>query len=398
MRIGIISNLYPPNERGGAELIARRVADELTKRGHEVDILTSQPYAGLSSLRLSLQEKHVEWVYRFHPLNIFGIENVSQKPFYWKLLWHAIDLVGPGSGMIIRNWMIDGQPEVVLTHNIKGIGLSVARHIQKHGVRHVHTLHDVQLTIPSGLLMWGEEESFLNNSFLRRWYEKFAQWAIGIPDVVISPSVFLMNMHVSRGFFSKSKKQILPNPSPSVLVPNRLPERSGPLRFLFVGQLETHKGILFLIDALKKLTIPFELHIAGEGTLRSEIELVCEEQQNYFFHGFIALDPMLKLIATADVVIVPSLCYENSPTVIYESFAVGTPVIASRIGGIPELIVEGENGYLFEPGNKESFLSVLEHVTNDSEHFWKKAPHIREMAETYSIKKYVNELEKMLKH
>lgn len=396
MRIGIISNLYPPHERGGAELIARRVADELSRRGHNVSVLTTQPYTGFESLLLRLKEKHIERVYRFHPLNLFGIENISKKPFLWRLLWHVIDAVSPGVRSVIQRWILEEQPEVIFTHNLKGIGLSIGRFIQESEVRHIHTLHDVQLTIPSGLLMWGQEQSFLNRSFLRRRFEALAKWAIGKPDAVISPSKFLLDLHSSRGFFSDVETRVIPNPAPPVTVPNRSVARSGPIRFLFAGQLEEHKGILFLLHALNTLEVPFQLHIAGDGSLRAEIEERCARDARLTFHGFVALDPMLKLIATVDAVIVPSLCYENSPTIIYESFAVGAPVIASKIGGIPELIVEGENGCTFEPGNEKSFFEALNHITNDPSFCWEKSAQIREMAEKYALKKYVDELEGMI--
>lgn len=396
MRIGIISNLYPPHERGGAELIARRVADEFAHRGHEVSVLTTQPYSGWESLLLRLQEKHIERIYRFHPMNLFGIENIGKKPFLWRLLWHAIDALSLGVRPIIRRWILEEQPEVIFTHNLKGIGLSIGRVIQETGIQHIHTLHDVQLTVPSGLLMWKQEQSFLNRSFLRSWYESLSKWAVGKPDVVISPSKFLLDLHVSRGFFSNTRTCVFPNPAPPVLVPHRMSERSGPIRFLFAGQLEEHKGVLFLLHTLNTLEIPFELHIAGEGSLRKEIEERCRRDARLTFHGFVALDPMLKLIAAMDAVIVPSLCYENSPTIIYESFAVGTPVIASKIGGIPELIVEGENGCTFEPGNEQSFLEALSHITDDPSVCWAKAEWIREIAEQYALKGYVDAIEKMI--
>jgi glycosyltransferase involved in cell wall biosynthesis len=396
MKIGIISNLYPPHERGGAELVARRIADELSKRGHEVSVLTSRPFFGWNSLGLDLQEKHLERVYRFHPINLFGIENIGKKPFLWRLLWHAIDAVSPGVRSVIHRWILEEQPDVILTHNLKGVGLSIGRIIQESGIRHVHTIHDVQLTVPSGLLMWGQEDSFLNRSLLRRWYERLSQWAIGKPDVVISPSQFLLDLHCARGFFLEKKTVVLPNPAPPVLVPNRIKERTGPIRFLFAGQLESHKGILFLMHALNTLDLPYELHVAGDGSLRTEIEERGMRDPRLMFHGFEALNPLLKLIATVDAVIVPSLCYENSPTIIYESFAVGTPVIASRIGGIPELIVEGENGWLFEAGNQESFLHALKKFLENPEEYWRRSAHIREMAEKYALKTYVDTLEKMI--
>lgn len=398
MKIGIVSNLYPPHERGGAELVARRIADELSKRGHSVSVLTTQPFSGWKSFSPTLQERHVERVYRFCPLNIFGIASIGEQPLWKRLVWHVIDVFSPGIRSVLNTWIQEEQPDVVVTHNLKGIGLSIGRVVQSMGVRHIHTLHDVQLTIPSGLLMWGEEQSIMNRSFLRRWYERLTKWAIGTPDVVISPSAFLLDFYTSRGFFVGTKSAVIPNPEPSVLVPNRSETRTGPIRLLFAGQLEPHKGILFLLRTLERVNVPIELHIAGDGCLREEIEERCLRDARLTYHGFVALDPLLKLIAGSDAVVVPSLCYENSPTIIYESFAVGTPVIASRLGGIPELIQEGKNGWTFDPGNEMSLLHAIESLAHHSETVWANAPEIRAHAEQYSLHTYVDVLIPYLKN
>ena len=73
------------------------------------------------------------------------------------------------------------------------------------------------------------------------------------------------------------------------------------------------------------------------------------------------------MYSRVSLTIVPSLCYENSPTVIYESLVAGTPVLASNIGGVGELIIEGENGYIFKPGNEEDFLKKMEVFLNSKE-------------------------------
>ena len=71
MKIGIVSNLYPPDARGGAELVAQRIADALYERGHEVFVLTTQPLEGLRSLFPRIRERTLEAVYRFFPLNVY---------------------------------------------------------------------------------------------------------------------------------------------------------------------------------------------------------------------------------------------------------------------------------------------------------------------------------------
>ncbi len=374
MKIAVVSNYYPPNARGGAEIVAARIADELSDRGHSIFVLTRETYKGFP----------------------FNISNHDRLPFFLKLVWHMVDLCNPFSDQVIRRVIREEKPDVFLTHNLKGIGLNLSRAIQRQNVFQIHTLHDLQLSVPSGLLIYGEERSFLNQSFLRRWYERAVSIAIGKPNVIVSPSKFLIDLYRERGLFRDATVCILPNPAPETeIVAESLfvkDETKKHIRLFFGGQLETHKGIVFLLNALEALDIPFELHIAGNGSLRSVIEQQCTSDKRFVYHGFLSTDEIIKQIALSDVVIVPSLCYENSPTMMYESFAVGVPVIASRIGGIPELITEGENGYLFEPGNTDQFVDILKRAADRS--FDREA--IRQRAEKYALKSYVDELEKMM--
>lgn len=397
MKIGVFSNFYPPMERGGAELIAQRVADELSRRGHEVFVLSTMPFSGVSSLRIRETEHHVARIYRFFPFNLYHLSHASSYPFPARLLWHALDTVGPFPHARIDRLLEKEEPDVVLTHNLKGLGVRAARCVQDAGIRHIHTLHDVQLSVPSGLMIYGKEGGFLNQGWPRRLYERATIRALGSPDVVISPSKFLSDFYAKRGFFSKTTMRILPNPAPkslSVIAPSsQFP--SGPTRFLFVGQLEVHKGIRLLLEAMAKLDRPYELHVIGDGSLAREIAKQATIDSRLFFHGFISLEHIKKLMTKSDAVIVPSLCYENSPTVIYESFQMGLPVIASRIGGISELVTDGKNGLLVEPGSLEALRLTLERFILERELFWSRREEIKKNAEQYSLQRYVDELETM---
>jgi len=399
MNIGVISNFYPPQERGGAELVASRVADELTSRGHKLFVLTTMPFAGLDSLRPRVTESHLQKIYRFYPLNLYHVSHASAQPFPLKLLWHLIDLHGPFPHRAVAKVFHQERPDVILTHNLKGLGVSVARQIQKAGIHHIHTIHDVQLSVPSGVLLSGDENHWMNTGRVRQQYESQAKYAIGIPDVVISPSQYLADFYRARGFFKQSEIHILPNPAPKEREPlvRATHSPSGPLRFFFVGQLETHKGIRLLLDAVSKLDCPYELHIAGEGACAQEIIARANSDKRIHMHGFISLDHIRQLMCACDAVVLPSLCYENSPTVLYESFQIGTPVIASRIGGITERIVEGENGMLVEPNNVEALAHALKTFAHDRESFWSHSTAIKKNASAFAIEKYVDQLERLLR-
>lgn len=397
MKIGIFSNLYPPSERGGAELIAQRVADELASRGHDVFVVTTMQFSGIRSLRPSVKEHYIERVFRFYPLNFYHLTNAHKYPFPIRLLWHVVDAFGPFPHSFIRCLLLEEKPDAVFTHNLKGFGVGAVSDIQKMGIRHIHTVHDVQLSVPNGVLAYEKEDNQKAVGLFRQKYEQMMKRSIGTPDVVISPSKFLADFYHSRGFFSNSQMKIIPNPAPKYI--NRTERESalpdGPMRFLFVGQIETHKGIDVLLKAVSRLPFPFELHIVGDGTRVCDIKKHSQIDPRIRFHGFISLEHIRKLMRMCDVVVLPSLCYENSPTVIYESFQVGIPVIASRIGGIPELIQEGENGLLVEPGNVDELVSALIKVAQEREKFWTKTKEIQKNVEKFSLKKYVDELQNL---
>ena len=397
MKIGIVSNLYPPEARGGAELVASRVADALYARGHEVFVLTTQPFDGVRSLFPRIRERTLEAVYRFFPLNVYSMYQDRPFPFPVRVLWHLIDLFSYTSRRAIRTIIRDEDPDVVITHNLKGIGVSIAREIQRQGVPHIHTLHDVQLSIPSGLLIAGEEQCWLNRSFLRRWYEAGVKREMGTPDLVLSPSQFLADFYRERGMFTDSRLEILPNPLPSGHRP-AVPEKRSQMRtrFLYVGQLEPHKGIRLLFEALQAFGEEVELYIAGEGSLMQEVIEMSERDSRVTYHGFVPLEHLVALLEKTDAVVIPSICYENSPTVIYESYLIGAPVVAARIGGIPELVKDGETGRLFTAGSVEDLARALRDIHERRDFWWEQTMAIREHAKQYALDRYVQRLEELM--
>lgn len=396
MKIGIVSNLYPPDARGGAELVANRIAYALYERGHDVFVLTTQPFEGLRSLFPRIRERALEAVYRFFPLNVYHIRQDRDVPFPIRVLWHVIDLFSYCGRCAVRTVIRDEDPDIMMTHNLKGIGVSIAREIQRQGVTHIHTLHDVQLSIPSGLLMVGQEQRWLNRSFLRRLYEAGVRREMGRPNLILSPSKFLANFYRERGLFTDTRVEILQNPLPLDDVKPRGTRIPRKTRFLYVGQLEAHKGIRELLHAVESMGEDVELHIAGEGSLSEYVTERAELDTRVNFHGFVSLNHLIDLLRSTDAVIVPSVCYENSPTVIYEASLAGVPVIASRIGGIPELVVEGETGLLVAPGDEQDLVRAMREIHMSCDVWWSKGDVIRAHASRYSIQHYVDQLEKYI--
>jgi glycosyltransferase involved in cell wall biosynthesis len=390
MKIGIITNLYPPYARGGAENVIVRTVEQLLSMGHDVFLITGQPKtAGLGP---TLGRASVERVYRFFPWNLYFTLHDDQQPWVKRFVWHAIDALSSSGARAVRQVLADEKPDVVITHNLKGIGLTIPRAIQTMGFPHIHILHDVQLVTPSGLRMFGEESEPWYARPAYAAYRALCRYRVGAPDLVISPSQFLIDTYRNAGFFLHSDVRRLPNPSPRFSGVVREPHHGGPLRLLFIGQLHHHKGVDFLLDAFARYQGDASLQIVGTGPLRVDVEARAKVDKRISYLGYTPQEEVMNCVAAADAVVVPSLCYENSPTVIYEALAAGVPLLASRIGGVGELIRDGETGFLFTPGDKDDFLRVLTIMHRERDAFATRSGLLRQSVAPYSLPLYAEHL------
>jgi len=131
--------------------------------------------------------------------------------------------------------------------------------------------------------------------------------------------------------------------------------------YLYIGRLSNEKGIETLIQAFSSFP-NLILKIVGDGQIRAKLEscVVKNNLNNIEFLGYLSQEEIKKLQSEAKFIIVPSECYENNPLVIIESLAMSKPIIGANIGGIPELINEGYNGFLFTPKNIKSLIFTIQ--------------------------------------
>jgi len=178
--------------------------------------------------------------------------------------------------------------------------------------------------------------------FLRRCVARF-----------ISPSTPLADLCQEAGF---DPVQVLPYfAEPATLTHALDPAEQDPHRILFLGRLEREKGVTYLIQAMPRILASdpeARLSIVGEGTqsetLRQQaLELGIQDQVE--FHGKVPHTEVQRLLGRARVNVLPSVWSENSPVTCYESFSVGLPMVASHLGGLPELVREGVTGLLARP-------------------------------------------------
>lgn len=191
--------------------------------------------------------------------------------------------------------------------------------------------------------------------YFRNWFFNPAKYIDGF----IYVSNFARDIQEKYMPTLKAKKKItLYNFSTSIMeAPKNIPKNKY---FLFFGRLSYEKGVKTLIKAFSHLP-QCKLNIVGTGPLESELKQLKEEKQltNISFLGYKRGLELVNLVTNAYFVIVPSEWYENNPMTVIEAYSVGTPVIGARIGGIPEIVVNGQSGYQFESGNTTDLIDVI---------------------------------------
>lgn len=141
--------------------------------------------------------------------------------------------------------------------------------------------------------------------------------------------------------------------------------------YLFFGRLSHEKGVQTLINAIEGIP-QCKLKVVGTGPLEDILKKQQKDMHigNVEFLGYKSGKELADLVSEAYFVIVSSECYENNPMTIIEAYSVGTPVIGAKIGGIPEIVIDGKTGFQFESGNADDLREKLVHADklNDNEY------------------------------
>jgi colanic acid/amylovoran biosynthesis glycosyltransferase len=256
-------------------------------------------------------------------------------------------------------------------------GVALGRELERRGIDHVHN-HFANASANVALL--ASKYSGIPFSFTLHGMFELEWPGVGALDDKVAEAAFLTTIcdfnrsqayrltptddwskvHVARCGLELSQ---FPRKPPG-------PRRDGPLRILSVARLSKEKGIPGLVEAfatIRERGLDAELHLVGDGPERENIERAIRErglESRVILHGRQAGDAVRAAFADADIFALPSLM-EGLPIVLMESMAIGTPVIAPTIAGIPELVIHDETGLLFAAGNWEELADRLERLARD---------------------------------
>ncbi|MGF1906868.1 glycosyltransferase family 4 protein [Aliivibrio salmonicida] len=336
----------------------------------ERDMLLSE---GIDIIEFSMNhEKNLESNY-----SDFFVNNVDyyQEQTLKNKITTAVNFIHNSEACIKFKQLLEQEkPDLVHFHNIyHQLTPSIIKVAKQFGCKTVLTAHDTKIACPSYTMyrdghtcedcVHGSvfnatihrcQEGSLIKSFLlsaEAIYQKVSGNYQQL-DAVVSPSRFL-------GRFIQQK---LPHNRVDIIV-NGIDEHvsnegiSDQGYFLYLGRLSTEKGVPTLAKAHQLMKENTALKIVGDGPVFNELK---ETYPSAELLGFKSGDELLTLIKQAKAVIVPSECYENCSMSVLEAMSYSKPVIASRIGGLPEQIRDGVDGYLFEAGNAQALADKLD--------------------------------------
>jgi glycosyltransferase involved in cell wall biosynthesis len=286
----------------------------------------------------------------------------------------------------MRRLIADTGPDLAHLHHIyHQLSSSILYPLADAGVPIVQTVHDYKLVCPNYKLFNPRTglpcDRCMGHAYYHAIFERCLQ------DSALAGAAGCIEAYwtlLSRVYKSKVARFTVSNdhlkgkllsygisPDRIEIIPNFIdleayePKYGSEGYVLYFGRISTEKGILTLIEAMERLeSLP--LKIVGDGPQLSTLQAYVEERSldNIHFLGPAWDEDLKPILAGAMFVVVPPIWPENSPFVIYQSFAAGKPVIGSRVGGIPDLIDDGKNGLLFEAQDVRGLADKIEYLAS----------------------------------
>jgi len=358
--------------RGGAEAYMLDLAALQRKAGHEVEFFAMAHPENLTARFAGSFPAHVEL--EPPPPSLPGRLHGAGR-----VLWSTS--ARRGIGRVVE----DFAPDVVHLHNVyHQLSPSVLEPLARLGVPAVMTLHDYKLACPSyQFLNHGVPcQACLDGGFrqaVRRrckggslpasvlcatesWLHR-RTGAYGPVARFVCPSRFLAGRMERAGVFPDRLRVVRHFVDTELLVPKT--EAGGDV--VFAGRLSAEKGVDTLIAAVARLGPGTTLQVAGEGPDGDRLRALADDlvPGRVVFHGRLEKAATAALLRAAGAVAVPSRWYENQPMIVLEAMALGVPVVASDIGGLPELVQPFVTGLLVAPGDDAALAAALGRLLDD---------------------------------
>lgn len=383
--------------RGGAEKYFLELSERLTQNGHQVAKFCMTDRRNLADTWSGYWLSQIDFE---QP----GLPDKLRAP--GRIIYSRA--AKKGLAKLIK----DFQPDIIHAHNIyHQLSPSVLDAARQAKVPVIMTLHDYKLICPNYQLLnhgqvcekcfdgnfWhcfqekcfkdSRSQSFLASleAVLHKYWQTYQR---GV-KLFIAPSQFMADKCRSAGW-PRNRFHVLINPVPELPIGQR--QTQG--YFLYAGRLSGEKGVDVLLRALENSD--YKLKIAGRGPEEAKLRQLVKDlklSDQVDFLGQQGHEQLARLLDGAIALVVPSVWYENMPLNILEALGRGCPVVASRIGGIPEIINHQINGWLVEPGSSNSWAMALKQVIQADQ--LKLSQQAQQSVEKYNWNQHFSAIEKI---
>lgn len=375
MKILYLIHRFYPESYAGTQKFCLNISTMMQRFGHEVKVLTYSFYKDLSYNGTYKNLMIKSFKYKNIPVTAIRFK---KEPFVRYNFYGNED-----SKKIAKDVIQAINPDIIhMLHPGKmGDFIEVAGDL---GIPYIITLTDFMFMCPKGIMLTSDLEicegpdegeqckrlcrETINSTDNSR-YKKSEEILVKAKSI-ISPSKFIADMFNNE--FENINVQVVNHGIDySKIIKNRRVYKMGDkINFCYAGTIAYHKGVHVILDAFEKIysnNFSLKIYGAGEYDLYNNKLSRIDKNKEIEFCGIFNEEEVGEVFSNVDVVIVPSLWYENYPLVLHEALACNVPIITSNIGGMKEKIKDGINGFTFNVGNSEELKRIIEKIIENPE-------------------------------
>jgi glycosyltransferase involved in cell wall biosynthesis len=361
MRVLKVIHGFPPDYMAGSEVYSYHLVKELINQNVETFVFTR--------VENEFDNNYKIYNEQYENINIQRV-NKPKKDYLYEDKFYDKNI-----DKIFENYLLEIKPDIVHIGHLSHLSTNIIKIIKKYNIPIVYTIHDFWLYCVKGQMINQNNEickkpsienCLVCSNYLVQYRQveetfKHMREVISLIDIFISPSHTLRDFFIKQGVDKDKIKYLKYGFNTQKIEFNKkIFTKTSKIKFGFMGRVIPTKGIKVLVEAFKELP---EETLSIYGNIGVQKRFL--ETKNIIFKGQYNNNNINEVLKNIDVLIVPSIWYENAPLVIQEAFLAGVTVITSDIGGMAELVKDKVNGFTFKAGSSEELKKLIKKISNN---------------------------------